>query len=82
MPRHRSEQIEVGPYYHATIDEIRAIWAAVSVDPMITLRCLAQQTGIKKTRIRQILHFLERAGYLVHERYRKGRNVLIPMIWT
>jgi DNA-binding IclR family transcriptional regulator len=70
----------VGPYYYATIDEIRALWSAVSADPRITLRCLVERTGIRKTRIRHILHFLEQAGYLEHKPRHCGRKVRIPLV--
>jgi transcription initiation factor IIE alpha subunit len=77
-----SGAIDVGAGYCASLDEIQSVWAAVSANPIITLRCLVELTGIKKTKVRHILYFLERAGYLEHERYRKARRVLIPMIWT
>lgn len=47
---------------------------------MITLNCLVSRTGMGKTRIREILHFLEASGYLQHQRYCKGRFVVIPLI--
>jgi hypothetical protein len=65
----------------ASLEEIQAVWASVSANPLISVRCLAQQTGITKTRIHHILHFLEDAGYLQHQPHCMGRRVRIPMIW-
>jgi len=66
----------------ATLEEIRLVWASVSEDPSISIRCLAQRTGIQKTRVHHILPFLERAGYIQLQLYCTGRRVRIPMIWT
>ena len=74
--------MDVGAHYCATLDEIRTVWAAVSAQPTISLRCLVDVTGIKKTRVRYILYFLERAGYLAHKAHHTGRQVLIPLVWT
>jgi DNA-binding MarR family transcriptional regulator len=74
--------IDVGGRYCATLDEIRAVWAAVSANPIITLRCLVERTGISKTKIRQILYFLEDAGYLERKAHHTGRRVRIPLVWT
>lgn len=83
MPFQRaSGAMDVGANYCATLEEIRAVWAAVSANPVITLRCLVERTGIKQTKVRQIIHFLEAAGYLERKSpYDKGRRVRIPMIW-
>jgi DNA-binding IclR family transcriptional regulator len=65
MPFQRADgAMDVGAHYCATLDEIRAVWAAVSANPIITLRCLVERTGIRKSKVRQIIHFLEAAGYL------------------
>jgi DNA-binding MarR family transcriptional regulator len=84
MPFQRaSGAMDVGAHYCATLTEIRAVWAAVSANPMITLRCLVERTGIKQTKVRQIIHFLEAAGYLERKSpSHNGRRVRIPMIWT
>jgi transcription initiation factor IIE alpha subunit len=83
MPFQRaSGAIDVGSGYCATVDEIRAVWAAVSAEPIITLRCLVERTGIKKTKVRHILHFLEDAGYVTHKAHHTGRQVRIPLVWT
>jgi DNA-binding IclR family transcriptional regulator len=66
----------------ASLAEIQLVWAAVSADPKISVRCLAEQTGIKKTKAHHILHFLEDAGYVAHRAHYTGRTVHIPMIWT
>jgi DNA-binding IclR family transcriptional regulator len=71
-----------GEYVTASLDEIRAVWAGVSASPRISVRCLVQQTGIAKTRLHHILHFLERAGYLQHDPHCTGRRVRIPLVWT
>lgn len=85
MPKRGSGSVVVdqGVSSHtATIDEIRTVWAAVSADPRISIRCLAEQTGIKKTKVHHILHFLEDAGYVSHKAHQTGRQIRIPMIWT
>lgn len=65
---------------YASLDQIQSVWAAVSEEPRITIRQLSQQTGISRTKVNQILHFLEAAHYIEHQYKRSGRHVLVPFV--
>ena len=64
----------------ADLEQVQAVWAAVSADGRLTIRDLAEMTGIKKTLVNAILDLLQKAGYIEKEFGRTGRRVLIPLV--
>jgi DNA-binding MarR family transcriptional regulator len=67
-------------HYVVTLDEIRAVWALVSANPIITVREIARVIYTSPTRAHAILIFLERCGYIRTQFGKTGRTVLIPLI--
>jgi hypothetical protein len=65
---------------YATLEEVRRVWAAVSDDPGKSIRRLAEQTGMSKTKTNDILQFLQAAGYISHEYRATVRTVIIPFV--
>jgi DNA-binding MarR family transcriptional regulator len=63
-----------------TVEQIREVWAHVTHNPLATVTGMAEQTGMSRARVHNILHFLEAAGYMRHEAGCVGRTVLIPLM--
>lgn len=63
-----------------TVEQIRTVWAHVTMYPLATVRGLSEQTGISRTKIFGILQFLEMAGYIKHVPHCTGRIVLMPLM--
>ena len=70
----------LGPKEYASLENIRCIWEAVSVDPRITIRRLSANTEISIGQVNDILKFLEACGYIEHDKRRSGHRVLIPLV--
>lgn len=64
----------------ATLDEIQAVWGAVTAKPTATLNCLSKQLGVGRSKTYCILRFLEGAGYIRHDCRKAGRVVVIPFV--
>lgn len=68
-------------YGHATTQDIRRVWAAVSAAPQSTLRELASTLGMHFSGVGAALRLLKDAGYID---FPKGtdhaRTILIPFI--
>lgn len=66
--------------YYSSMEQIKDIWSLVSHNPLITIREMATETGLKRTKVHRILEYLERAGYIQHEPRRIGRRVIVPLV--
>jgi hypothetical protein len=69
-----------GINHYATLDQIQAIWAAVSAKPNMPIMDLSKETGVNVTKVKFILTFLEQAGYIAHSFGKTGRQVNIPLV--
>lgn len=65
--------------YTATTKEIQDVWALVTKQPLASVKGIAEQTDIDKTKVHHILKFLEAAGYIKHKFGCHGRTVVIPL---
>lgn len=80
LPRKRV-RINTGAHNNfADLEQVQAVWAAVTADGRLTIRDLAELTGIKKTLVNAILGFLQKAGYIERAPGKTGRKVLIPLV--
>ena len=76
----RSADEYQGGNLHATVEQIRLVWAHVTRNPLATVDSMKEEFSISRARVFHILHFLEAAGYMRHEAGCVGRTVLIPLM--
>jgi hypothetical protein len=65
---------------YASVEEIRCAWGLVSECPSITVRTMAKRMGTTITRTHYILLFLERTGYIKHNKGMTGRQIVVPFV--
>lgn len=81
FPRKRTIRINTGSHNNlADLEQVQAVWAAVSADGRLTIRDLTRVTGLKKTLVNAILDFLQKAGYIEKEFGKTGRRVIVPLV--
>jgi DNA-binding MarR family transcriptional regulator len=66
--------------HYATLEQVQAVWMAVSLDGRRTIRDIVAITGVKLQKTNQILKFLEGCGYIEHQPGRTGRKAIIPLV--
>jgi hypothetical protein len=68
---------------HATVPDIRRIWAAVSVTPQAPIRELGQQLDMPHSRIAASLRLLKDAGYIDFPKgSERARTILVPFVFV
>ena len=68
-------------FNHATVRDIRRIWAAVSVTPQATIRELGRQLDVPHSRVAASLRLLKDAGYIDFPKgAERARAVIVPFV--
>lgn len=65
---------------YATIQDVQNVWMFVSGQPTARLIDIAKETHIYRSKVFQILKFLEAAGYIHRTRNREAINIIIPLV--
>lgn len=71
-------RIKTGPKNYVTLKRVWCIWAAITKEPQVTVRKLAEQTGIPFCTVSAALRVLRDAGYIdFADRTNGARTILI-----
>lgn len=66
-------------FKYATLDQIQFVWAEVSKG-QTTIRKICQKANWHHEFVLNILHFLEKCGYVEHTFGKTGWKVILPLV--